>query len=329
MKCENPTFGWRRKGINPKTGKFYPPFKRSPEVVLSDCFEEVPFPCGRCFSCLKNKARDLLVRSYYESLCHKHSSFVTLTVDDDYLSDVFPNCSLDHRPFQLFMKRLRKSLGYKIRYLMCAEYGEQSLRPHYHAILFGLGHDDKQPLYITRTDPFLGTSRQMYSGFLRNQHVDDAWPFGHVYLGTVSPQSIAYVCGYTLKSFTLGRDSAWYQSRGLLPEYCKWSRRPGLGYDYFISHMRDFIRTDDLIDDNFCEFSASVNGHSMSLPMYYRNKLYLHDRSHYDMMMLYQIQCKERFLSSASDSIRDMEAIHDLQCKLETQIYNLQQRKRL
>ena len=93
--------------------------------------------------------------------------------------------------------------------------------------------------------------------------------------------------------------------------------------------MSDFIRTDDLIDENFCEFSASVNGHCMSLPSYYRNKMYLLNRSYYDMMMRYQLQCKDRVLSSASDAIRDMEAIHDLQCKLETQIYNLQQRRRL
>lgn len=46
-------------------------------------------PCGKCFSCLKDKARDLTFRAWHEAKMHKANSFVTLTVDDEHLEEVF------------------------------------------------------------------------------------------------------------------------------------------------------------------------------------------------------------------------------------------------
>ena len=51
--------------------------------------------------------------------------------------------SLRKRDFQLFMKRLRKKYSDdRIRFYACGEYGSETFRPHYHAILFGLHLDD-------------------------------------------------------------------------------------------------------------------------------------------------------------------------------------------
>ncbi|MDX8558692.1 hypothetical protein OZ663_18615, partial [Elizabethkingia sp. HX CGY] len=44
--------------------------------------------------------------------------------------------SLDYRDFQLFMKRARKLQEKKISYFLVGEYGSQTFRPHYHAIVF-------------------------------------------------------------------------------------------------------------------------------------------------------------------------------------------------
>lgn len=276
MNCEHPINLYRRPGINPATGKLYPLVtleyvKRKSGLML---FQEASAPCGKCFSCLKDKARDLTFRAWHEAKMHKHNCFVTLTVDDEHMAEVFPGENLDHRPFQLFMKRLRKSSGLNLRYLMCGEYGETTARPHYHVILFGLRPDERRPVAIVKTDPLLGTDRALYSGFNRSKVIEDAWPYGHVYIGSCSPGSIAYCAGYTMKAYTLGRDEKWYKDRYLTPEYIKWSRRPGLGHTWLEANFDDLWRNGcDMFEPDLVDNSAPFNGHSMSLPRAYRARL--------------------------------------------------------
>ena len=65
---------------------------------------------------------------------HPHNAYITLTYNDDHLP---ANGSLQPRDLQLFWKRLRKARTPGIRYYACGEYGDQTARPHYHAIIFG------------------------------------------------------------------------------------------------------------------------------------------------------------------------------------------------
>ena len=73
------------------------------------------------------------MRCNHEASLYSVNSFVTLTYDDEHLPG--DQC-LDHRDFQLFMKRLRKR--FPSRFFMCGEYGGLNGRPHYHSILFGV-----------------------------------------------------------------------------------------------------------------------------------------------------------------------------------------------
>jgi len=217
-----------------------------------------------------------------------------LTVDDDHLEQVFPGGSLDHRPFQLFFKRLRKSSRQPLRYLMCAEYGETTQRPHYHCVIFGLKPDDGRPVAIVKTDPLLGTSRTLYSGFCQAKLIEDAWPYGHVYIGNVSPASIAYVAGYTLKQYTLGRDDEWYKSRKLAPEYHKWSRRPGLGHLWMQRNFDDlWCNNQDLFEPLLVDNTAIFNGRRMVLPKAYRARLLYLDE-HQDKSPLDPLQVRRK-----------------------------------
>ena len=47
--------------------------------------------------------------------------------------------------FQKFIKRLRKD--YDIKYFACGEYGDKTLRPHFHAILFGVNFSDDKIIF--------------------------------------------------------------------------------------------------------------------------------------------------------------------------------------
>lgn len=99
-------------------------------------------PCGRCPACLRNRQNDWVFRLNEELKIAPYSYFFTLTYRDDDLpwicsvkyKNEFP--CLSKRDIQLFMKRLRKNIKEKIKYHIVGEYGPETLRPHYHGLLF-------------------------------------------------------------------------------------------------------------------------------------------------------------------------------------------------
>lgn len=160
------------------------------------------WPCGKCLPCLMNQRRIWVSRLMLESQAHARLSFITLTYNRDHVP---PDGSVSKRHVQLFLKRLRKLIApLKVRYFFVGEYGEQNLRPHYHAVLFGV--DD------------VSTVREAWK-------LDDV-EIGFVHLGMVTPQSINYVVGYVTKRITNRSDK---RLEGKEPEFSLMSRRPGIG----------------------------------------------------------------------------------------------------
>lgn len=142
-----------------------------------------------------------------EAQCHETSFFSTFTYE------VPPNGStLVKAHISDAIKRLRERVrgsGRSVRFYACGEYGERTLRPHYHACLFGLGADDEQ-------------------------HIKEAWfglrdPVaiaGFSSHGVLAVGGAEYVTGYVTKKLaSIELDKA----RGVLPEFAVMSRRPGLG----------------------------------------------------------------------------------------------------
>lgn len=112
------------------------------------------FECGACPECLAKKSRRWALRAVYEAQ-ESPSCMVTLTYDT-YIRDgrgrvigeEVADRRVDKRDVQLFIKRLRKwctsryGKDYRIKYLITAEYGKKTHRPHYHALLFGVNFPD-------------------------------------------------------------------------------------------------------------------------------------------------------------------------------------------
>ena len=115
------------------------------------------YGCGVCPECLRKKA------NYWALKCSAQAKtmngmMITLTYDQ-YVHDGHGNIigerlpedmSVHKRDAQLFVKRLRKYIdthghGEKIKYLLSAEYGKRTHRPHYHAIIFGYQFPDIVP----------------------------------------------------------------------------------------------------------------------------------------------------------------------------------------
>lgn len=222
-------------------------------LYLPEGVRRIEIPCGHCFSCHQSRAFDIMVRAVAESRMHDFSSFVTLTCADKYYDDVFPGGVLNHRSFQLFAKRLRKSIG-KFRYLMCGEYGENSSRCHYHVVIFGHRF----------VDGFFSNGCWMCSKVLYQ-----AWPFGHITCSDVCNERIAYVAGYQLKS---------NQAIQGVPSYVRWSRRPGLGFPWLQKYWRDLIRKED-------SFTFILNGRMVNIGCrYFFEKLACFSPSDYDKL---------------------------------------------
>lgn len=104
--------------------------------------------CGKCLACKNVRTREWSTRLFHESSTIDHKCcFVTLTYHDKYLPKGRNLCKRD---VQLFLKRLRKRLSMenrRLKYYICGEYGPKTLRPHYHAILFGCTAKDSTIIF--------------------------------------------------------------------------------------------------------------------------------------------------------------------------------------
>lgn len=169
------------------------------------------FGCGQCVPCRSKKRREWVHRMMLEAAQYKDNAFVTVTYDEQSLPQ---GLNVDPRTLSLFIKRLRKT-GLKFRYFGCGEYGDYSLRPHYHIALFGF---PSCSWGITRKRDFCCDTCE---------RVKRAWGFGQVMLGTLEPKSMAYVAGYVTKKMKSKFDK---RLEGRLPEFVRMSLRPGLGY---------------------------------------------------------------------------------------------------
>lgn len=250
MPCFNPLRGFRARSANPETGKR--PIVFSVGAGYAD--QAVSVPCGQCVGCRLEKSRQWAMRCMHEADLYERNCFITLTYRDDCLP---LNGSLDLRAFQLFMKRLRKKFGSKIRFFHCGEYGEQFSRPHYHACLFNFDFPDKV-LFTVRNGVRLYTSLLL----------EGLWPFGFSTIGDVTFESAAYVARYVMKKVTGDSASKHYGSYttddGVIhlirkPEYITMSRRPGIGRGWF----------DKFSGDVYPDGRCVVNGKLVQAPKFY------------------------------------------------------------
>lgn len=241
MACLKPLTGYYSAKVNP-TGRRSIVFKK--ELALSPTPLEVP--CQQCVECRLSYARAWAIRLMHERKMHQDAWFLTLTYRE---KDLPPLRSLVKRDLQLFMKRLRKIKGSGVRFFACGEYGETTLRPHYHVILFGTHFLDMKFWKMS------GTNRLYVSAEL-----DSIWTSGHCTIGGVDFQSCAYVAGYVIKKIRGEMASAHYAGR--IPEFSLMSRRPGIGFGYYEKFGKEAYKHDSVVMD----------GHEVAIPRYYDKK---------------------------------------------------------
>ena len=132
-------------------------------------------PCGKCYACLQNKRSERVIRLYNEYLYRPSTYFLTLTINDDNLSEVSQE---PKRTIQLFLKRLRKQLKTKLSYFLVSELGTHTNRLHFHALL-----------YLHELTPY----NTIYETTLKT------WPYGNILIDYCNDARINYVTKYMLK----------------------------------------------------------------------------------------------------------------------------------
>ena len=213
--------------------------------------------CGVCIDCRIRKSRDWAIRAYHEQAMHKRSCFVTLTYAENPVT-------LRRLDVQLFFKSLRNA-GFKFSYFGCGEYGDKTLRPHYHIILFGIDFAaDRYPW------------RKTEKGFIqyRSATLEKHWPHGNAEIGEATEQSAAYVARYTLKKINGDFANEADIETGLRPydrilpdervmevakEMLFVSLRPAIGLRWFLKYGAEVYPADTVV----------MNGKEYKPPKYY------------------------------------------------------------
>lgn len=210
MGCYYPIDAWKSKVLN-ESGKRSVVFNRRD----GDADTHLQVPCGRCTGCNADRALMWSVRLFHEASCHDQNSFVTFTY-----ADPCPD-KLCKEHLQNFFKRLRHKFDF--RYFAVGEYGEQTRRPHYHALIFG--------------QDFLDDSFEVTDTLYSNPVVAQTWGYGMVSIGRVEMSSCCYVAGYCNKKI------------GDPDTFSLMSRRPGIGHDWFDKYKDDLRRIGSVVID--------------------------------------------------------------------------------
>lgn len=231
-------------------------------------------PCGRCIGCRLKYSRLWAARIMNEAQLHEENTFITLTYDDDHLPE---HGFLVKKDFVDFIKRLRKHLNpKKIRYFMCGEYGDQLMRPHFHACIFG--HEFSDQVFYKKNE--LG--HKLYTSEVLNK----IWKMGYSITGALEFDCAAYVARYVIKKINGKKEFETYAHHVDLDtaeiifrpkEYATMSRgrqkgRGGIGAEWFYKYKSDIYPHDYFV----------VNGHKMKPPRYYDDILHDLDSDFYE-----------------------------------------------
>lgn len=274
--------------------------------------------CHMCNQCQIDYRISWGLRGQLENQMHQHSQFVTLTYDNEHLPQ---GANLYPKHHQDFFKRVRnyeKRHGNKqtIRYMLCGEYGRETSRPHYHAIIFGLELPDKILKYKTQKGVY------EYSSAILTK----LWPHGSATASSVTPAACSYIVSYMKKDSINRNENARTQAeinghkylgnyikveksidlagnitKNLLPYQClnpstgvitermrpyaRFSTNPGIGRAWFDKYYKDM----------FPKGYINLDGKKCFAPGYFYDLLRQIDRPLYEAVKQSRIQYAETF----------------------------------
>lgn len=218
---------------------------------------EVQISCGQCIGCRIRRAESWAVRCMAESYLHSQNWFITWTYDNE---NIPPHGSLRYPDVQNLHKRMRKALG-PFRFFLAGEYGEKSLRPHYHGLYFGLSLPDAVPTRRVSSP----------SPYLQSETLAKLWGNGAHVIGACNFTTAAYTASYCLKKSTNTESDYYLERYGrtdlstgefvcVEPEFAAMSRRPGLGAGWLEKYHPQVYEG---------HHAVAMNGSKKAVPRYF------------------------------------------------------------
>lgn len=312
MSCTRPLIGFPTGKLTANGKPEYKILKTIPiadlEATLNANPDAILIPCGKCIDCRLDYSRRWADRMMLELQTQKKAIFLTLTYSRHTIHPAtwieavpdptafFPStpnelwsdgrylipeyCTLSKRDLQLFMKRLRKEFPeVKLRYYAAGEYGDKTLRPHYHLIVYGLSiddfltcsrgtfcrdcsvSDDKYKKCKKSLVKVPAGKNELGDQYYTSPLLERIWKNGNVLFSDVSWKTCAYVARYVTKKY--GGDYAVdYMVRNCEPEFSLQSRRPGIGRVYFDQHP-------ECLDYDSIHLATLEGGVKMNVPSYF------------------------------------------------------------
>lgn len=324
MTCTRPMWRFEDHG----KVKFFPPSDKPRGYTSSDgtYIEPQLIPCGQCMACRLNYSRmwaDRLIMEK-ETTPEGMSWFCSFTYDDDHLpaGDVLrPSlCPADHDKLihdirQKMSRDLKKFAGEydvtgefpKLRYYSCGEYGDEYGRPHFHSCMYNLPLLDLKYYRTNENGDVLYTSDWLSSCWSEGKKSR-----GFVVVGELNYNSAAYTARYVTKKIKGKHAQEYYDKLGIVPEFSRCSRKPGIGFDYM---KKNFDRIFDGSPDQHIYLpspSPDKSGACMP-PKYFLRKA--------DQLTSIDPQVREKAFSELDKSI-DVPSLRLILAKMKSQVQN-------
>lgn len=226
--------------LNPK----YKPTKKNKGIVPT-CKDErtryIPAACGECIECRKAKQREWRVRLLEEIKHDKTGKFVTLTFNEESLSELRKIAKTDEAnavatiAIRRFLERWRKKYKKSVKHWLITELGHKGTeRIHLHGILFTEAEEEE---------------------------IKERWGYGNIHVGyNMGDRCINYIIKYVTKT---DNDHKGFKGKILL------SAGIGKGYTEGFNAKQNKYK-----GEKTNETYKLNNGCKTKLPLYYRNKIY-------------------------------------------------------
>lgn len=256
---------------SPRTVGFLPDGKTLSwsSKTYSKEFATFKLPCGKCIECRLDYARQWAIRCVHEAQMHPKNSFITLTYADQHLTDP----KLNYEDFQKFMRKLRKTQNEPIGFFVTGEYGEQTKRKHWHAILFNYEPNDSTYKYTAHS------GHKVYD----SPTLTKIWGYGITEFGSVTFDSAGYCARYAAKKLGHGHDGEHE-----FEPISKKSSKHAIGKKWLEKYWPDvFLHGRTILSD----------GTQTSVPRYYEKWFKQHHPEHWHH---YVTQTKRKIIEEAS-----------------------------
>lgn len=270
----------RKYTINKKNGGNIPQVKDNRTLL-------VPVGCGNCIECRKQKARGWQIRMLEEVKNRKDGKFVTLTFSNESILELTKEIKglngydLDNAiatiGIRRFLERWRKK-------------NKKSLR---HWLVTELGHNGTENIHM---HGIVWTEKTI-------EEIGEKWQYGWIYPRTENEKKINYVnaktVNYIIKYITK-RDEKHktYKSKILTSA--------GIGKTY-IERLDAGKNKYKGVDTD--EAYRTDNGYKMSLPIYWRNKIYTEDER--EQLWLNRLDKQEMYVMGQKVDVSNGYEIYD------------------